>query len=98
MFSRSRVDGFAFDVELFHLAEREEFSLREVPVRVVNSERSTVKVARDAYRLLVDLLRIRRWAKQGWYERDDLRRGAGPLRSDGPAGAAKGDERPNCHT
>lgn len=69
MFARSRVDGFAFDVELFHLAEREEYSLREVPVRVVNSERSTVKVARDAYRLLIDLLRIRRWAKQGWYER-----------------------------
>lgn len=68
MFSRSRVDGFAFDVELFHLAERDEISLVEVPAQVANSERSTVKVARDAYRLVIDLLRIRRWAKQGWYE------------------------------
>ena len=48
LFGQSRVDGFAFDVELFHLAERYELSLVEVPVRVQNSERSTVRVARDA--------------------------------------------------
>ena len=39
----------------------------EVPVRVENSERSTVKVARDAGRLVGDLIRIRRWAKAGLY-------------------------------
>ena len=46
LFGQSRVDGFAFDMELFHLAERYELSLVEVPVRVQNSERSTVRVAR----------------------------------------------------
>ena len=60
LFGQSRVDGFAFDVELFHLAERYELSLVEVPVRVQNSERSTVRVARDAARLVRDLFRIRR--------------------------------------
>ena len=68
LFRRSRIDGFAFDVELFHLAERYELSLMEVAVKVENSERSTVKVVRDAGRLLRDLLRIRRWAKQGCYD------------------------------
>lgn len=67
LFSQTRVDGFAFDIELFHLAERYELSLLEVPVRVENSERSTVKVVRDALRLVRDLFRIRRWAKQGAY-------------------------------
>lgn len=67
LFAQTRVDGFAFDIELFHLAERYELSLLEVPVRVENSERSTVKVARDALRLVRDLFRIRRWAKQGAY-------------------------------
>ncbi|MPY94178.1 MAG: glycosyltransferase [Acidimicrobiia bacterium] len=67
LFGQTRVDGFAFDIELFHLAERYELSLVEVPVRVENSERSTVKVVRDALRLVRDLFRIRRWAKQGAY-------------------------------
>ena len=70
LFGQSRVDGFAFDVELFHLAERYELSLVEVPVRVQNSERSTVRVARDATRLVGDLFRIRGYAKRGLY--DDL--------------------------
>jgi dolichyl-phosphate beta-glucosyltransferase len=67
IFSHSRVDGFAFDVEVFHLAERYGLSLREVPVVVENSERSTVRVARDAARLLRDLARIRQWARSGAY-------------------------------
>jgi len=55
-------------VELFHLAERYELSLVEVPVRVQNSERSTVRVARDAGRLVRDLFRIRGYAKRGLYD------------------------------
>jgi dolichyl-phosphate beta-glucosyltransferase len=67
IFGHSRVDGFAFDVEVFHLAEHYGLSLSEVPVVVENSERSTVRVARDAARLLRDLVRIRRWARAGRY-------------------------------
>ncbi len=68
IFHRSRVDGFAFDVELFLLVERYGFSLTEVPVEVENSERSTVHVVRDAVRLLVDLARIRHSASRGTYD------------------------------
>ncbi len=68
LFGRSRIDGFAFDVELFHLAERYRLSLTEVPVSVANSSRSTVRVARDALHLVRDLFRIRRWAKRGRYD------------------------------
>lgn len=67
LFAQTRIQGFAFDIELFHLAERYELSVLEVPVRVENSERSTVNVARDALRLTRDLMRVRRWAKQGVY-------------------------------
>ena len=94
LFGHSRVDGFAFDVELFLLVERYGFSLTEVPVQVENSERSTVHVARDAARLLVDLAGIRRAARRGAY---DLRPGAldhlvpGPGPDPGP-GAAGPDE------
>jgi len=67
IFTHSHVDGFAFDVEVFHLVERYKLSLTEVPVRVENQSRSTVHVARDAVRLVLDLFRIRRWDLQGVY-------------------------------
>ncbi|MBS1839110.1 MAG: glycosyltransferase [Actinobacteria bacterium] len=70
LFSRSRIDGFAFDVELFHLVERYRLTLTEVPVEVINSSRSTVNVARDAVRLVRDLFRVRAFARLGVYESD----------------------------
>ncbi len=70
IFGLSRIDGFAFDVEVFHLVERHRFTLLEVPVEVENSPRSTVKVARDALRLVRDLFRIRDLGRRGLYELD----------------------------
>ncbi len=69
LFSRTRVDGFAFDVEVFHLAERYQLSLKEVPVALANSETSTVRVGIDAMRMLRDLFRIRWWGSRGLYDR-----------------------------
>jgi putative flippase GtrA len=70
IFSHAKIDGFAFDVEVFALVERYRLTLQEVPVEVQNSERSTVNVARDAFRLIRDLFRIRRWGRLGQYEVD----------------------------
>ncbi len=68
LFDRARVDGFAFDIELFVIAERNRLALTEIPVRVANDVRSTVRVVRDGVRLVRDLFRIRRWARQGAYQ------------------------------
>ncbi|MCB1284020.1 MAG: glycosyltransferase [Microthrixaceae bacterium] len=68
VFSRTRIDGFAFDIEVFHLCERFRLTLTEVPVEVANSERSTVHVARDTIRLIRDVFRIRSIAHTGGYE------------------------------
>lgn len=68
LFAQSLIDGFAFDVELFHLVERHGLSLREMEVAVTNSDSSTVRVARDALLLLVDLARIRRHGARGRYD------------------------------
>jgi hypothetical protein len=68
LFARARIDGFAFDIELLHLVERHDLSLVEVPVEVSNSTRSTVRVVRDAARLVRDLFRMRHWAATGAYE------------------------------
>jgi glycosyltransferase involved in cell wall biosynthesis len=71
LFAKARIDGFAFDVEIFHLVERYHLSLTEVPVAVENSTVSTVHVARDASRLIRDLLRVLRGGRKGWYDLDD---------------------------
>lgn len=68
VFGRTQIDGFAFDVEVFHLVERYRLTLIEVPVHVVNSSRSTVHVVRDAFLLLRDLFRVRAIARMGDYE------------------------------
>lgn len=68
LFDRTTIDGFAFDIELFFLAERYGLSVAEVPVEVENSVSSTVRVARDAMHLLADLGRIRWNASQGRYD------------------------------
>jgi glycosyltransferase involved in cell wall biosynthesis len=74
IFSRTRVDGFAFDVEVFHLIERYHLSLAEVPVRISNSASSSVDALRDALRLVRDLFLVRQWAAEGRYDltADDL--------------------------
>jgi putative flippase GtrA len=68
IFSRARIDRFAFDIEVFHLVERLRLSLEEVPVTLQNSAGSTVKVGLDSARVLVDMIRIRRMGGKGLYD------------------------------
>jgi glycosyltransferase involved in cell wall biosynthesis len=77
IFERTTIDRFAFDIELFVIADRLGLEVGEVPVQVENSERSTVNVVRDATRLVTDLFRIRRAAKEGRYGPEALGGGSG---------------------
>jgi dolichyl-phosphate beta-glucosyltransferase len=69
LFAESRIDGFAFDVELFLRAERLGIPIVEVPVRVANAESSSVQMGRDSRRMIEDLVRLRRWARDGSIDR-----------------------------
>jgi dolichyl-phosphate beta-glucosyltransferase len=68
IFERSKIDRFAFDVEIFVIAETNGMNVLEVPVSIKNSSRSTVHVVRETARLVRDLFRIRRWSKRGAYQ------------------------------
>jgi dolichyl-phosphate beta-glucosyltransferase len=68
VFERTRLDGFAFDVEVLHLVERYRLSLREVPVRVSEDGSSTISVGAVALGMVRDLFRVRRWGSEGAYE------------------------------
>ncbi len=66
---RLTIHGFAFDIELLMAARRRGFRIRQVPVFVrYDSEPTTVKFARDAFRMARDLLRIRWRAWRGRYD------------------------------
>ena len=67
IFSLTRVDGFAFDVEVLHLAERMRLSLLEVPVVLDHVEASTVRLVPQAVRMLSDVLAVRRRSAKGEY-------------------------------
>jgi len=71
LFARTRIDGFAFDIEVLHLVERAELSLGEIPVRLDETGApSTVRIGRDVVQLAADLAKVRRWSSTGAY--DDL--------------------------
>jgi len=67
IFAHTRVDGFAFDVEVLWLAWYRGMTIVEVPVELDNAAGSTVRLSKDAVRMLRDLVRIRRWAMAGAY-------------------------------
>jgi len=59
LFLRQRLNGFAFDVELLHIADRLSLHVAEVPVNWVNQEESKVDLLRDSTRMFLDMLKIR---------------------------------------
>jgi dolichyl-phosphate beta-glucosyltransferase len=64
IFSRQRLDGFAFDVELLFIARQLGLSIAEIPVNWQNQAGSKVNLLTDSARMLWDLSRIR-WMHRG---------------------------------
>lgn len=64
LFHCSVIEGFAFDVEVLHLARRLGFEIREIPVHWLRVDGSRIHPFRDPLRMLADVaaarLRIRR--------------------------------------
>ncbi|MEP6802702.1 MAG: dolichyl-phosphate beta-glucosyltransferase [Acidobacteriota bacterium] len=59
LFRDARVAGFAYDMEVLHLAQKRGLPIAEVPVLWFNSVDSRVSVLRDTLPTLRDLLKIR---------------------------------------
>lgn len=65
----SVMDRFSFDVEVLFLADRLGLSVHQVPVELVNSRVSSVRVVTDGWKLVLDMFRIRARALLGRYPR-----------------------------
>lgn len=70
VFARTQVDRWAFDAELFTIADELELVAEPVPVRWSHRGPSRVRLPGDALRALVDLLRIARYRRRGCYAAD----------------------------
>ena len=64
IFSRAKVDGFAFDFESILWAQNLGFKITEMPVKIINHRESTVRVFRDTFKMLRDVYNIRKRVKK----------------------------------
>jgi dolichyl-phosphate beta-glucosyltransferase len=72
LFSRMRMTGFSFDVELLMMAQRRGYRVAEVPVNWVHQPGSKVNLAVDSLRMARDLFVIRGRYMRGEYSSPHL--------------------------
>jgi dolichyl-phosphate beta-glucosyltransferase len=68
LFSRMRMNGFSFDVELLMMAKRRGYRVAEIPVNWSHQPGSKVSLYWDSIRMATDLFRIRRLYLSGEYD------------------------------
>ena len=70
LFSRQKLDDYAFDAELLYLAKKLKLKVAQIPAIVSPThtyKTSQVKLMKDSIRCLVDFCRIRWWSWTGAY-------------------------------
>lgn len=69
IFSKAGINGFSFDVEVLYLAKKAGHTIKEVPVRWINSPFSRVVLMGDPMKMFLELLIIRFNALTGKYNK-----------------------------
>jgi dolichyl-phosphate beta-glucosyltransferase len=59
IFPRCSLDGFSFDIEVLHIAQRLGYTIKEAPVHWYHRPGSKVSLLRDGPRMLTDLIKLR---------------------------------------
>lgn len=73
LFAMTRIDRFATDVEMLYILLKYRLDIKRVPVELRSQTPSTVRVLRDSWRAMIDLLRIPCYWRRGWYRSEPLR-------------------------
>jgi dolichyl-phosphate beta-glucosyltransferase len=68
LFSRARINGWAFDLEVLALAKRRGWAIAEVGVAWTDDRRSRVNPLRDLWKVIKEALTIRKNLRTGVYE------------------------------
>jgi dolichyl-phosphate beta-glucosyltransferase len=69
LFSRQRIDGYLFDVEILCLASRADLRIEQIPVRWRDDNDSRLNIVSGGLKVLRELLTIRWMLLSGVYER-----------------------------
>ncbi len=69
VFQQQTLNGWAFDVEVLYIARRWGYRVVEIPIHWYYNAHSQVHVFKDTWRMLHELVTIRRNAAQGKYDR-----------------------------
>ncbi|MBE0699928.1 MAG: glycosyltransferase family 2 protein [Anaerolineaceae bacterium] len=67
VFSRQSLTGMSFDVEVLFIARQLGYEIQEVPIDWYFDPDSRVRLFKDSLAMFLDLLTIRRNARQGYY-------------------------------
>ena len=67
IFSKQKIDGFAFDAELLLIAKKLGYKIKEVPVEWTNSDDSRLNVFKDSILMGIDVIKIFINKKRGYY-------------------------------
>ena len=67
LFSRARIDGWAFDLEILALARRRGYSIQEVGVEWMDDARSRINPLKDMWKVIREALTIRKNLRKGVY-------------------------------
>lgn len=60
LFSKSKINGFSFDVEILYLAHKSKYRIAEVPVEWYNDAKSKVNPICDSTKMLLEIFKIRK--------------------------------------
>lgn len=68
IFKVMRENGFAFDVELLHIAKMRGFKIDEVPINWTNVDGSKVNLVLDSSKMFIDVVKIKLRSQFGFYK------------------------------
>ncbi len=71
IFAATTINRFAFDAEIIFIAKKFGYTLKEMPIRLQNSEISSVRIFRDSVNMLFSLCKIRYNDLSGKYSRKE---------------------------
>jgi len=72
IFNYQMLGGWAFDVEVLHIAKLRGYSIREVPISWYYKNNSKVNPINDSITMFKEILQIRRYAREGKYYKPDF--------------------------
>ncbi|MFC2026103.1 dolichyl-phosphate beta-glucosyltransferase [Chloroflexota bacterium] len=70
LFNYQTLTGWSFDIEVLYIAKLRGYEIDEIPIPWYFNPESKLNVVQDALQMNLDILTIRRNARQGLYDRD----------------------------